>query len=64
MQEHCRLPLFYYMEFKFKAVLKKIQSDEDGEGLLILQIPLTEMPLILGLNLQVKKILEVIIKNE
>ena len=52
------------MEYKFKAILKKIQSDEDGEGMLLLQIPLTEMPNVTGLNLQVKRILEVMIKNE
>lgn len=52
------------MEYKFKAVLKKFQSDEDGEALLILQIPLTEQPNVVGLNLQVKRVLEVAIKNE
>ena len=49
-------------EFKFQAVLKKVQSDEDGEGLVILQIPLTEMPKITMLNLQVKRILTIGIK--
>ena len=51
-------------EYKFKAVLKRIKSDEDGEGELHLSIPMTEMPNTIGLNLQVKRILEVTIKNE
>ena len=56
--------IFIVMEYKFKAVLKKFQSDEDGEGLLVLQIPLTEQPNVIGLNLQVKKVLNVAIKDD
>ena len=51
-------------EYKFKAVLKQVKSDEDGEGLVILNIPMTEMPNLVGFNLQVKRILEVNVKTE
>ena len=51
-------------EFKFLATLKKVISDDDGEGQVILLVPLTEMKNITGLNLQVKTVLEVMIKNE
>lgn len=52
------------VEYKFVATLKDFNSDEDGEGKLILRVPYSEQNKTLGLNLQVKKILQVIIKTD
>ncbi len=51
-------------EYKFQATLKKVISDDDGEGQVILLVPLTEMKNIIGMNLQVHTILNVVIKSE
>lgn len=50
--------------YKFAAVLKKYSSDEDGEGTLILNVPMTEQHRVTGLNMECKRILNVTIEVE
>lgn len=51
-------------QYAFLATLKKVSSDEDGEGTVIITVPMTEMSKITGLNMECKRILSVAVVVE
>jgi len=51
------------MQYNFQATLKSLRSDEDGEAVLQLRVPFTEVDKMYGLAFAVKQVLDITVKT-